>query len=756
MTSMLHRFAGDDPFEPALQRSQLRYVVSSRAAATTLAENYVGTRACLTARAVRRGPRARARARGHDRPGVAAGDARRRGRAGARAGGGRGHRGRARRRRSRRRAAPSATTSTRSAPQAADGRQPGGAARARAARRGRRTRRPPTCTAARRARTSSTARRCSSPAARSSRCSTTSAARPRRRRGWRPSTARTVMAGRTLLQQAVPVTLRPEGGRLAGGARRGRAAPGRGAPHAPGRAARRRGGHARRPGRRGHRRAVALRARARAGRAGRSRGTPIRTRIAELADRRSARRAARWPRSPATSCCWPRPRSARCARAARRPRRLVGHAPQAQPGRGDLGAGRRPPGTRRWWPTCSPPWSTSTSAPPAPGMPSGARCASCCAPRARPPRGCATASSTSRSTASGCAANLDDAMLAERVAGAIGGADAGDRVRAALAAGRSLADVAREHLSARTRPSASSTPPPTSAPPTSSSTARSARTPIARERGGKGSGMDEQGRASAIDVSHEITGPDDAPVLVLSNSLGSTTRDVGPAGPRARRAPARGALRPPRPRRLAGPARPVLARRPRRRRRAPCSTAWASSACTGAACRSAGWSACGWPSTRPSASTGSCCAARRRSSGRRRCGRERAATVRAEGVEAIADAGIGRWLTEGFIEREPQATAAVRAMLVATPDEGYAGCCAAIEHMDLVPALGAIRAPTLVIAGAPRPGDAARARRADRGRHPRRPPRARRRRAPGDHRAAGGHDRFDRRASAGLTFPATL
>jgi p-hydroxybenzoate 3-monooxygenase len=42
MTSMLHRFPGDDPFEARLQRSQLRYVCSSRAAATTLAENYVG------------------------------------------------------------------------------------------------------------------------------------------------------------------------------------------------------------------------------------------------------------------------------------------------------------------------------------------------------------------------------------------------------------------------------------------------------------------------------------------------------------------------------------------------------------------------------------------------------------------------------------------------------------------------------------------------------------------------------------------
>jgi p-hydroxybenzoate 3-monooxygenase len=42
MTSMLHRLHGDDPYEPKLQRAQLDYVVGSRAAATTLAENYVG------------------------------------------------------------------------------------------------------------------------------------------------------------------------------------------------------------------------------------------------------------------------------------------------------------------------------------------------------------------------------------------------------------------------------------------------------------------------------------------------------------------------------------------------------------------------------------------------------------------------------------------------------------------------------------------------------------------------------------------
>jgi p-hydroxybenzoate 3-monooxygenase len=42
MTSMLHLAPGADPFEQRLQLSQLRYVTSSAAAATGLAENYVG------------------------------------------------------------------------------------------------------------------------------------------------------------------------------------------------------------------------------------------------------------------------------------------------------------------------------------------------------------------------------------------------------------------------------------------------------------------------------------------------------------------------------------------------------------------------------------------------------------------------------------------------------------------------------------------------------------------------------------------
>jgi p-hydroxybenzoate 3-monooxygenase len=42
MTSMLHRFHGENPFDHRRQLAELDYVTSSRAAAKTLAENYVG------------------------------------------------------------------------------------------------------------------------------------------------------------------------------------------------------------------------------------------------------------------------------------------------------------------------------------------------------------------------------------------------------------------------------------------------------------------------------------------------------------------------------------------------------------------------------------------------------------------------------------------------------------------------------------------------------------------------------------------
>jgi 3-oxoadipate enol-lactonase len=81
----------------------------------------------------------------------------------------------------------------------------------------------------------------------------------------------------------------------------------------------------------------------------------------------------------------------------------------------------------------------------------------------------------------------------------------------------------------------------------------------------------------------------------------------------------------------------------------------------------------------------------------------RAALVRAEGTEAVADAVVERWFTAPFREANPELTARMRGMIAATPSEGYAGCCGAIERMDHLPNLHAIRSPTLVIAGAEDP-----------------------------------------------------
>ncbi|EHN10205.1 Beta-ketoadipate enol-lactone hydrolase [Patulibacter medicamentivorans] len=83
---------------------------------------------------------------------------------------------------------------------------------------------------------------------------------------------------------------------------------------------------------------------------------------------------------------------------------------------------------------------------------------------------------------------------------------------------------------------------------------------------------------------------------------------------------------------------------------------------------------------------------------------ERARAVRAAGSTAVvADAVLARWLTADGLDEDPVRAAALRSMLVATPAEGYAGCCEAISRLDLRDALGRIVAPTLAIAGADDP-----------------------------------------------------
>lgn len=83
--------------------------------------------------------------------------------------------------------------------------------------------------------------------------------------------------------------------------------------------------------------------------------------------------------------------------------------------------------------------------------------------------------------------------------------------------------------------------------------------------------------------------------------------------------------------------------------------------------------------------------------------RERAATVRDAGIGAVAEAVVGRWLTPAFAAVSPALVRDLRAMVEATPAEGYASCCEVIAAMDLRPSLRHIHAPTLVVVGADDP-----------------------------------------------------
>jgi 3-oxoadipate enol-lactonase len=77
---------------------------------------------------------------------------------------------------------------------------------------------------------------------------------------------------------------------------------------------------------------------------------------------------------------------------------------------------------------------------------------------------------------------------------------------------------------------------------------------------------------------------------------------------------------------------------------------------------------------------------------------ERSAAVREAGsTEPIADGVVQNWLTPDYAREHPEAREWLRALLVASPPEGYAACCGAIERMDLRDDLRRIEAPALVI-----------------------------------------------------------
>ena len=76
---------------------------------------------------------------------------------------------------------------------------------------------------------------------------------------------------------------------------------------------------------------------------------------------------------------------------------------------------------------------------------------------------------------------------------------------------------------------------------------------------------------------------------------------------------------------------------------------------------------------------------------------ERIDAVRLNGTEALADAIMERWFSKAF--RNGPDLPFWRQMVVDTPDQGYIGCCAAIQGTDFYTPTSGLRLPTLGIAG---------------------------------------------------------
>jgi len=81
---------------------------------------------------------------------------------------------------------------------------------------------------------------------------------------------------------------------------------------------------------------------------------------------------------------------------------------------------------------------------------------------------------------------------------------------------------------------------------------------------------------------------------------------------------------------------------------------------------------------------------------------QRAALIRQDGasaMHALADSAPGRWFTPAFVDAEPQLVHTAQQWLQNTSPEGYAACCEALASSDLRPELGTLLTPVLLVAG---------------------------------------------------------
>lgn len=77
----------------------------------------------------------------------------------------------------------------------------------------------------------------------------------------------------------------------------------------------------------------------------------------------------------------------------------------------------------------------------------------------------------------------------------------------------------------------------------------------------------------------------------------------------------------------------------------------------------------------------------------------RARAVRQEGMDVVAAGAADRWFSHAFRQKAPEVVESLCHQLTHSDAEGYAACCEALAAADLRSEVGHISLPTLIIAG---------------------------------------------------------
>lgn len=83
---------------------------------------------------------------------------------------------------------------------------------------------------------------------------------------------------------------------------------------------------------------------------------------------------------------------------------------------------------------------------------------------------------------------------------------------------------------------------------------------------------------------------------------------------------------------------------------------------------------------------------------------ERIERARREGLSALVDETMGRWFTRDYLAQWPPEVEMIRRQFLATPVTGYIGCSEAIRRLNYLHRLDQIKIPTLIMVGEDDPG----------------------------------------------------